>query len=249
MCAGNVRPGAEPPATADNEDLHGKIRELETVVSRLEKNLDGAFETIATLLDDTARNSEAAAKNAADIIAARDYASGANDALQDSLSKLSESVAEIERRWVVETTERVMADQRLRRSFSALADKEWLDRVEKELTSRAGELSAPTDTKADLSSASAWSEWANSYGEWDSLLHEYVLVAVRYVSNANDILAVDDSLYGDSWNVEDSQFPDSEGVRRYKKFRILLSQWGACRRAVNLNVRQAAIEGIFLDDR
>ncbi|MEO7915978.1 MAG: hypothetical protein ABIR23_11455 [Novosphingobium sp.] len=238
------QPRTEAVTTTSIEEIHIKIKELEAIMSRQDANLAGAFETIASLQNDTEGNAKLAAQNEAGIEAAM--------AIIGEVQKLSldaiKSADEAKNQLALEATGRVMADERLRRSFSAMADKEWLERVEGELSRRATDLSAPTESAADLSSPESWSDWANRYDEWDGLLHDYIAVAGRYVSNANDIRQVDDALYGNKWVVTDAQFPDSEGARRYKKFRILLSQWNACRRTVNLNVRKAANEGIFLSD-
>ncbi len=237
------------------EDIRIKIENLEVSISRNTANINGVVETVVGLQDDLTENARLTSQNEGGLVAVTHMMSEIQkDAIADfkelreADAQLGKAIDETKAQIAKEVTERVMADTNLRRSFAALSDKEWIERATSELARRASELSTPTDSGADLSSSAVWSEWSGRYDEWDNLLRDYISVSARYVSNFEEILQVEDAAYGANWEIKDSQFPNSEGVRRYKKFRIILSHWRSAQRELNRKVQQAAFEGIFFND-
>jgi hypothetical protein len=71
-----------------------------------------------------------------------------------------------------------------------------------------------------------WNQWENVHHHWEQTLNEWLQRATFYgVDIVRRTMKVDDELYGRNWPIPDTQFPNAEAVRRFRKFRIIQEQW------------------------
>lgn len=90
-----------------------------------------------------------------------------------------------------------------------------------------------------------WQRWESVHGHWFSTLNEWLDIATWYAIAVKErTLTVDDEKYSAGWTISDSQFPDAEAVRRFKKFRIIQQQWEAVVPSVKAGLEQVAFVGL-----
>jgi hypothetical protein len=97
-----------------------------------------------------------------------------------------------------------------------------------------------------------WLGWEEAHGKWEAAVRGWIENGGRWYAPAVDarVYLVDDEKYGQHWGVRDAQFPDterlsrSEAVRRFKKFRIIHTQWREVREEVDRGIVQVAFVGL-----
>jgi hypothetical protein len=136
----------------------------------------------------------------------------------------------------------------LRLSFVALDDKRRLEGLEIEMEKRAKVLSLPSDEGANLTAPNDWAEWRSESGIWFDHLSSYVEIGSPYCDDLASIKEATTDQFERSWSIKDEQFPDSDAVWRYKRYRIIYHQWEVARKAVSRNVFRAAYYGEHRQD-
>jgi hypothetical protein len=90
-----------------------------------------------------------------------------------------------------------------------------------------------------------WRQWENVHGHWETKLNDWLGGATWYgLAVQQRTLTVDDEKYGAQWSVADTQFPNAEAVRRFKKFRIVQQQWESIVPEVRSGMEQVAFLGM-----
>jgi hypothetical protein len=118
-------------------------------------------------------------------------------------------------------------DNRARASGSlrALGDREYLSRLKTEILQAVSDMYDRLRGGATYD-AQAWGSWESCHAHWNGRLEDWLNRATFYAVGVKQrVLTVDDRDYGGQWATLDSQFPGSEEVRRFKKFRIIHRQW------------------------
>ena len=90
-----------------------------------------------------------------------------------------------------------------------------------------------------------WHQWENVHSHWNDMLSQWLDIATWYgLAIKERTLLVDEAKYGAAWTIEDNQFPGSEPARRFKKFRIIHTQWEAVLPDVQKGVELVAFSGM-----
>lgn len=87
-------------------------------------------------------------------------------------------------------------------------------------------------------------EWGTKFLAWRALLGQWCRYASFYLGRdpQNEIERIDESGLRENWGVSAEQFP-SEGLVRYKTFRIYFRNWSNIRDVIHQKVKMQAFEG------
>lgn len=90
-----------------------------------------------------------------------------------------------------------------------------------------------------------WEHWQKTMLSWQGDLVQWSAFAVFYLGREpmDDIRSISADDYEGDWTVTHDQFPDPEGLRIYKTFRIYLRNWRTLREVIHDAVRRQAFEG------
>ncbi len=99
--------------------------------------------------------------------------------------------------------------------------------------------------KTPLTDKAAWAAWENRHSHWQGRIEDWLLLAQVYRLNVrNDVNRTPDALYETSrWKFSDSDFLDSNAVRKYKTFCMIQGNWDGLKDAVHNAARRVAFEG------
>lgn len=225
---------AAPPANAEPlEEKTATVEEFSVRIEKLEFGFSKQTESLKRTSDELSR-----LKIRADEIQKIAIKGGSTaEVLPETISNIAGEIATL----AGESAEKY---SELRRSFRALAHKEHLDNTGAEIVEKAQALSSPSQGSDELRDEASWDAWCENYEVWEGCLESYIEVASRYLPKIKRVLSVEDTKYAHDWGIQDSQFPNSEAVRRYKRFRILYDQWRKARPYVTLKVRETIFEGV-----
>jgi hypothetical protein len=135
-------------------------------------------------------------------------------------------------------------DEKVSRSFYALRTKEALDQIATDIEADADILYARF-ANGETYDAAAWDKWENVHYHWIGLIRTWIEHGKWYFGNLTTaVIEVPDHKYRGDWTVSDSQFPNAEAVRVFKKFRIIQTQWQEVRDKVRENLYYVAYHGM-----
>ena len=90
----------------------------------------------------------------------------------------------------------------------------------------------------------SWDRWENVHQRWHELVHGWYDTGRWYAPAIRDrIFKVADVEYDGEWHLKDSQFPNADAVRKYKRHRIIQNHWEEIKAEVMDGVRRVAFEG------
>ena len=142
------------------------------------------------------------------------------------------------------------ASDKVPAALHAIYMREILNKLADQIESDAANLYDPLHEGQNYDEA-RWLAWEKGYVRWESALKVWAHDGQWFAPDVEArTFTVDDALYSKKWTVKDSQFPDteamsrSEAVRRFKKFRILFTQWREVREEVDQGVIQVAFIGL-----
>lgn len=133
---------------------------------------------------------------------------------------------------------------RAKHSFFAIGARERLSALESTIKQDASDLYNRLKA-GETYDQTKWQQWENVHSHWRDSLDTWLdtgrwyALAVKYRT-----LSVDDAKYGLDWSVTDTQFPNAEAVRRFKKFRIIHTQWEDVVPDVKSGLEQVAFTGL-----
>lgn len=131
-----------------------------------------------------------------------------------------------------------------RLSFHTLGMRDDLSEIESEILELAA-LLYDKFKEGETYDINMWNSWDSVHSRWDQQLKTWLQIAQWYAEGVKKrTLNVDDRAYGQQWSVRDNQFPDAEAVRRFKKFRIIHTQWLEVLPSVREGVRSVAFGGM-----
>lgn len=129
-------------------------------------------------------------------------------------------------------------------SFAAVMARERLPKFGSEII-RLGDALYDRLKSGETYDETMWKQWENTYSAWLSAVNQWCEIGKWYAASLEDrVFQIDDEKYGLVWGVNDVQFPSAEAVRRFKKFRILYTQWEAMRSSVDQGTYQVAYTGL-----
>lgn len=135
-------------------------------------------------------------------------------------------------------------------SFIALQHRERLSTLEAEIRQDAADLYDRLKA-GEVYDDQAWQQWENVHSHWSRALDEWLESATWYAMKVKErTMTVPDAMYGRKWSVNDEQFPNSdtvtrsEAVRRFKKFRIIHTQWEEVVPSVRDGLKAVAFVGL-----
>ena len=129
-------------------------------------------------------------------------------------------------------------------SLHAIYLREELRRLAEEIVLDAADLSERLQA-GEVYDDAKWQQWENVHGHWEAGLKCWIQYGQWYAKDVESgIYTVEEHRYAAPWNVQDSQFPHSEAVRRFKRFRIIHRQWEQMREKVERGVFQVAFVGL-----
>lgn len=116
-------------------------------------------------------------------------------------------------------------DEKVMHSLYAIGARERLARLESEIEQYAADLYDRLQA-GEVYNAEKWQQWENLHGHWSGQLEEWLAMATWYAIAVKErTLTVDEALYRAPWSMTESQFPDAEAVRQFRKHRIILANW------------------------
>jgi hypothetical protein len=140
--------------------------------------------------------------------------------------------------------------EKVRESVYAIYNRELLAELAAKIERDASEMYDDLK-RGETYDQERWLEWEKAHDRWESALSVWTQNGQWYApAVAERTFTIDDRAYAQRWNVKDDQFPDtedlsrSEAVRRFKKFRIIHTQWQEVRKNVDNGVFQAAFVGL-----
>jgi hypothetical protein len=129
-------------------------------------------------------------------------------------------------------------------AFHAIGARERMAALEAEIRRDAADLYDRLKA-GETYDAAKWEQWENVHGHWLKTLDEWLGTGTWYALAVKErTLSVNDDKYGGSWTIADSQFPNAESVRRFKKFRIVQQQWEEVVPDVHTGMHQVAFMGM-----
>jgi hypothetical protein len=87
-----------------------------------------------------------------------------------------------------------------------------------------------------------WFSWENVNANWEANLKHWLTLARFYVNGIESkVLDVSEQEFSNSiWTINDSQFPNADANRRFKRHRLIYGHWDAMRGTANNNVTRVA---------
>ena len=138
--------------------------------------------------------------------------------------------------------------ERRRRSFWALQAREYLKELAAEIEFDAG-LLYDRLASGEVYDRNAWDKWESVHAVWNMRLQSWLDSAKWYAPDLlAKVLQFPDSAYAGEWSVRDDQFPDAEAVRKFKRHRIINSQWNETREVVKHGLDLVAFSGLSDDE-
>jgi hypothetical protein len=138
--------------------------------------------------------------------------------------------------------------KRVRESFAALQVMDQIEVHESAMIKTADVLysrlsAGETYTKQE------WNDWGGHLTFWEANLSSWISLARWYAPDVEKrVMTVNEGLYDLDWTVRDDQIPTAEGTRKFRKFRILLSQWEDVSKEVHTGLAQVAFVGLSEKD-
>lgn len=189
---------------------------------------------IQTLREEFAEHKEHIAKAVSDIDRAR--LEGQNELGR----KIEDLTREFQKLQDIDRNHR----DRAREAFHAIGARERVAALEATIRRDAADLHERLEA-GEAYDAAMWQQWENVHGHWEKALDEWLGTGTWYALAVKErTLTVDDAKYGAAWSVADSQFPDAEAVRRFKKFWIIQQQWEGVVPDVKTGMDQVAFLGM-----
>lgn len=129
----------------------------------------------------------------------------------------------------------------MRESVNALLVKDELSTLARELEQVGDELYLPLK-EGETYDRQRWESWLSIQAHWERRLNEWVDKAKWYDQGVKiGVFTVRDAEYDEeNWGVQDSQFPNADAVRLYKRHRLLRAHWQNVRGRVDGNVKMVA---------
>lgn len=135
-------------------------------------------------------------------------------------------------------------DEKVARSLYAIRTRDALEEISAEIEADADILYSRL-ASGEVYDKVAWGKWENVNQHWIGLIRAWVEHGKWYFGDLTTaVLEVPDHKYGGEWTVSDSQFPNAEAVRIFKKFRIIQTQWEAVKDKVQENLYYVAYHGM-----
>lgn len=114
------------------------------------------------------------------------------------------------------------SDEKIMGSFFALQARERLATLESQIEEDAAKLYDSLKA-GEVYSAEKWQQWEVIHKQWNERLNEWLAIGTWYAEEVKArTLTIDESLYAAKWSIAESQFPDAEAVRKFRKHRITL---------------------------
>lgn len=170
------------------------------------------------------------------------------ESMQERLKELEDSKKYVMQRIRDVHNDYILEDKKLRSSFAALHSRERLAALSIQIERAATGLSQHVKAGEGYDKL-LWPQWEATHVGWEAVMTQWVEVAHWYAPDVRErTLLVDEKYYAGTWDVTDAQFPNSEAVRRYKKFRIVQEQWERVRLDVEAGIIQVAFIGMAEED-
>lgn len=130
-------------------------------------------------------------------------------------------------------------------SFHAIDVRERLGRLEESMNRKSADLYDRL-SEGDQYDAERWNSWESCHAAWESDLDKWIEWGRFFIGGdlREQICNVAEHEYNAHWTVEESQFPDADAVRRFKRHRIIKRHWDETRNQVMTGLRQVAFHGL-----
>ncbi len=233
--------------TYDDTKLRGDIAELSQTVraviddyqrmSGLEARVDGQIDSLKLAVQ-----TEAETRQSADAVIEMKANEGADLANKVENIRVDTAIAnrDIERLANVQEDHR----ERAQSAFSAIRAREQLAELQALIEQDAADLYNPLKM-GELYDEARWDRWESVHSHWQVAIETWLDTARWYAIAVKErTLTVDDKKYSYGWTIADTQFPNAEAVRRFKKFRIIQQQWEAVIPSVKAGLEQVAFVGL-----
>ncbi len=134
-------------------------------------------------------------------------------------------------------------DERVLGSFGALHARERLAKLETQIEQDASDLYDRLKS-GEIYDAEEWQQWESVHSRWNERLEEWLATGTWYaVAVKERTLTVDEALYRAQWSMAETQFPNAEAVRQFRKHRIILSNWRDILPEVRRGIELVAFSG------
>lgn len=131
----------------------------------------------------------------------------------------------------------------VRESFYAIFARERMSELAREIESDADDLYLRLKSGENYT-AQEWDQWVNVHHHWERTIKEWMDTARWYAKDVkNRVMNIDDREYDAQFGVLDSQFPNADAVRRFKRHRIIQSHWGDVRDDAKNGALKVAFHG------
>lgn len=227
-----------PTAASDQSALdYAPEDELRVEMAALKKKieqLDGKVETIAQL----ALKSSEGQSQIGELHRER------MDRVEEDLKELRDKLGLVRHDMDKAEQAREAESEKAREATYAIYGREILTKLASDIEREASELYDGL-RNGEVYSDARWDQWSLAHGRWESALNVWAENGQWYAPDVKArILTVDDAKFGGNWSVKDQQFPNSLAVQRFKKFRIMHTQWREVREEVDRGVVQVAFIGL-----
>jgi len=166
--------------------------------------------------------------------ALKEHVRSENESLRMGLHVLEEKITDL--RGQIDGQQRALLAIYHRERMLAIAD--VLDRDSLE-------LGRPLDDGKTMDEEE-WESWKADAQQWEIRAHEWAKWAAFYCGRdpVDDIKRITVEGLNENWGAKANQFPDPEGLRIYKTFRIQVRNWACMRDVAHEKARRTAFEGV-----
>lgn len=233
----------------DGSPTGASVDELATLEKRFTEALKNLGHTLRIMGDRidmiVARDTEITQHLDAVESGGRDYAKGLYDAL---LVQIATEAGE--RAGLSETASKRLDEHRSilaghDEALLAIYHRERMLALAKHIDAKSLELGVPL-AEGKVMSEEEWEAWKSERLQWESTVHDWAGWARFYLGRdpMEDIKRINSEGLDENWAAKADQFPDPEGLRIYKTFRIYLRNYASIRDVAYAKVRRKAFEGV-----
>lgn len=237
------------PGAYDDADLRERV---ETAIQTTARELQNLTETVEPALESQVLMNEAFERRMEGFEAISESVTGRLDEHRDWLRAQEAAQGEWAKRIETHHESRIdrlegqikKLDEKTARSLYAVRTKEALDQISTDIEEIAAGLYSPF-ASGDTCDQENWSKWEKTQERWLGLMRAWVEHGKWYFGDLTSaVMETPDHKYGGKWTVSDSQFPNAEAVRIFKKFRIIQTQWEGVKDKVTENLYYVAYYGM-----
>jgi hypothetical protein len=136
-------------------------------------------------------------------------------------------------------------EKRLRESLAAVWSQKRMNTIACEIEQCAGDLYLRLNGGENYT-PKEWDDWVNTFRRWERVLQQWIDCARWYAKDVKGrIMTVEDREYDEGdWTVRDTQFPNADAVRRFKRHRIIQQHWEMVRQDADRGVILVAFSGL-----